>query len=417
MTDENSHDRIFRAVKERIKEVSEQEKVQLIANAIGDRRYRDLVDIIAKIEGENDWPTALEFLTKARHQKYSTPMTVGQGRTDLEELKFREMVFELLSCRGLEPVPIDTISLLKSLDNQSSLIDASRVLVTRLERLAVDQINTGDTLFFDFSGNVSISQQTMNLLDKTRSENVQNTSLEQKGTQFNVESLWYSEYGRIALSSLGVKGNIVDSGTLDSVLSVLQVPSDIKSRVTEVSSFKKKKEDSLTRPTNPDYQKLHTSLIHHEVNNLRLLASRHSIPLLNALLDEVLSTRSFSLSTYDYKNILDFVNAHIAVRDVESVLVLEKSSHMKDTRIATTAILALGNFYNESSAITLVNLFCAGKNDEIIKAVIKAIESVYKKCPEADRAITESLDNECRNRGKLKKLYRRLRKEKPLYYQ
>jgi hypothetical protein len=79
--------------------------------------------------------------------------------------------------------------------------------------------------------------------------------------------------------------------------------------------------------------------------------------------------------------------------------------------------LAIGNFYHESSAATLVKLLCTQKKDEIEKVVIKAIENVYKKCPEADIVIANSLDTECRNRGKLKKLYRRLSKEKPLYYQ
>jgi phosphomevalonate kinase len=165
------------------------------------------------------------------------------------------------------------------------------------------------------------------------------------------------------------------------------------------------------------YRKLHTHLIHHEVNELRLLGSRHAVPLLNTLLDEASSAYEESSSISDYKEILDYINAHISVRNVESILVLEKSSQMKNTRIATTAILAIGNFYHESSVATLVKLFCTRKNDEIAKVVAKAIENVYKKCPEADRVIIDSLDTECRNHGKLKKLYRRLSKEKPLYYQ
>ncbi|MGD9394969.1 MAG: hypothetical protein PVJ05_00910 [Candidatus Thorarchaeota archaeon] len=417
MADENSRDRIFKAVKERIKETDEQERIQMIANTIGDRRYRDLVDIVAKIEGENDWSTALEFLIKSQNKKYSSPMTIGQDKTDLEELKFREMVFELLSCRGLEPIPTDTTNLLKSLDNESSLVDASRVLVTRLEQLAEQQIKDGDTLFFDFSENVSVSQETVDLLNQIRSENVHSLSIEQSGNLFKIEPLWYTEYGRLTMSALGIKGNVIDSDTLDSVLSILQVPSAIRTSIVNVHSLKEMNKDLWTRPTNQTYRKLHTHHIHQEVNDLRLLASRHSIPLLNTLLDEALSTYDDTSSTTGYKNILDCINAHISVRDVESILVLEKSSRIKNTRIATTAILAIGNFYNESSVMTLVNLFCTGKDDAILRTVTKAIENVYKKCPEADYVIASSLDTECRNRGKLKKLYRRLSKEKPLYYQ
>ncbi|MFW9794875.1 MAG: hypothetical protein ACFFEE_11260 [Candidatus Thorarchaeota archaeon] len=417
MTNESGRDGIFKAVKERIKETDEKERIQMITNAIGDRRYRDLVDIVATIEGEDGWSTVLDYLTKAQHNKYSSPMTLGQDKTYMEELKFREMVFELLSCRGLEPISMDMSDLLRSLENEPSIVDASRVLATRVKQLTIEQIEAGDTLFFDFSDNVSVSDEIEKLLHHIRSKNIDGISIEQSGSLFNIEPLWYCEFGRLALSNLGVKGYVIDSDTFDSVLSVLQIPSAIKSRIADVPTIKDAKKNHWTRPTNRVYRKLHAYLIHHEVNNLKLLASRHSIPLLNTLLDEALITYDDSSSTTSYRNILDCINAHISVRDVESVLVLEKFSRMKDSRIATTAILAIGNFYNESSVISLVNLFCTVKDEVIVKAVTKAIENVYKKCPEADYVITNSLETECRNRGRLKKLYRRLSKERPLYYQ
>jgi hypothetical protein len=417
LTDENSRDRIFKAVRERIKQTDEQERIQIITNSIGDRRYRDLVDIIAKIEAEDGWPTVVDYLMKAQHQKYSSPLTLGQDKTDLEELKYREMIFELLSCRGLEPIKKDTTTLLKELDDEPSLVDASRNLLTRLEQLAVEQIQNGDTLFFDFSENVSVSQKTVNLLNQVQKENISSISLEQNESLFNVESLWYIEYGRLTMSTLGIKGNIVTSDALDKVLSIIQLPSDIKTRIVNVSSFKNSDKVFWTRPANSTYKKLHTYLINHDVSELSLLASRHSIPLLNTLLDEASSSYEKSSSTTDYKKTLKCINAHISVRDIESVLVLEKSSQMKNTRIATTAILAIGNYYHESSAAILVKLLCTQKNNEIEKAVMKAIENVYKKCPEADQIITEAFNAECKNLGKLKRLYRHLSKEKSLYYQ
>ena len=416
MADENSRDRLFKAVRERIKESDEHDQIQIIVNIIGDRRYRDLVDIIARIEGDEDWSTALEFLMKAQDQKYTSPLTMGQDRTDLEPLKYREMIFELLSCSGLEPVPPDTITLLKELDNESSLIDASGALLLRLEELAIEQIRNGDTLFFDFSENISISQKTVKSLNQVRSENIRNISLQRSENLINIEPLWYCEYGRLALLSVGVKGKVVNSDIFDSVLSVIQVPMTNETMILDAPFFTNL-EDSHTYPSNSAYKKLHTHLINHEVDELSLLASRHSVPLLNTLLDEVSSTYEDSSSTEGYKEILTHINAHIAVRNVESTLVLEKSAQMKNTRIATTAILAIGNFYHESSAATLVKMLCSVKNNEIEEVVIKALENVYKKCPEADRVITDSLDTECRNHGKLKKLYRRLSKEKPLYYQ
>jgi hypothetical protein len=389
----------------------------MIANAIGDCRYRDLVDIVARIEGEDGWTTALEYLMKAERQKYSSPMTIGQDKTGLEELKYREMIFELLSCSGLEPITTDTVELLKELDDKSSLVDASHNLVSRLEVLAVEQIQNGDTLFFDFTENVSVSQETVNLLNQVRNENMNSISLERNDNLINIEPLWYCEYGRLALSTLGVKDNVVDSDILESVLSVIQAPRTNETKIVDVQSFTDIEEDTQSQPSNSVYRKLHTHLIRHEVNELSLLGSRHAVPLLNTLLDEASSAYEESSSISDYKEILGYINAHISIRNVESILVLEKSSQMKNTRIATAAILAIGNFYHESSAATLVKLFCTRKNDEIIKVVAKAIENVYKKCPEADRVIVDSLDTECRNHGKLKKLYRHLSKEKPLYYQ
>ena len=417
MTDENSRDRILRAVRERIKESDEQDQILMITNAIGDRRYRDLVDTIAAIEGDEGWSTALEYLIKAQNKKYSSPIAIGQDKTDLEELKYREMVFELLSCKGLEPVIVDTTELLRELDDESSLVDASRALFRRLEELAVEQIQTGDTLFFDFSDNVSISEETMKLLNQVRSKDIQSISLERNKKLVNIEPLWYSEYGRLVLSTLGIKDDVVESEVLDSVLSVIQVPTNIKARIVDVQSFTESEKDRRSRPSNSVYRKLQTHLIHHEVNELKLLASRYSVPLLNTLLDEVTSGYEETSSTARYKEILDYISAHISVRDVESVLVLEKSSQMKNTRIATMAILAIGNFYHESAAATLVKLLCTRKNNEIVKVIIKAIENVYKKCPEADRVIIDSLDTECRNLGKLKKMHRRLSKERQLYYQ
>ena len=389
----------------------------MIANAVGDRRYRDLVDLIAGIERDDGWSTALEFLMKAQTQKYSSPIIIGQDKTNMEPLKYREMVFELLSCSGLEPVRPDTSTLLKDLESEPSLVDASNTFLLRLDELVLDQIQSGDTLFFDLSNNTTLSQRTLETLDRIRSENLQETVLQRKENLINIEPLWFCEYSRLALSSLSIKGTRIDSEILDTVLSIIQTPKISKTRINDVSAISNLDEDTLTRPSNTLYRKLHSHLINHEVKELSLLASRHSVPLLSSLLDDAFSAYLDTTSTAGYKVLLDLINAHIAVRDVESILVLEKLAQMKNSRIATTAILAIGNFYHESSATVLVKLLCTSKNEEIQQAVAKAIENVYKKCPEADQIIVSSLDTECRNRGRLKKLYRRLSKEKPLYYQ
>ncbi|MFW9973680.1 MAG: hypothetical protein ACFFDQ_00215 [Candidatus Thorarchaeota archaeon] len=416
MTDESSRDRIFKAVKERIKEMDEKERIQLVANAIGDRRIKDLVDITARIESEDGWPTALEYLRKAKHQKYFSPLTIGQDRRNLEELKYREMVFELLSCKGLEPITTETTDLLKQLDDERSLIDASRSLLSEIEQLAVEQIETGDTLFFDFPEYTTVSQKIVMLLDQVRSENFSNISLKQTEDLINVGPLWYSEYGRLAMAALGIKGLFVNSDTLDHILSIMQISNSIKSSITKTTFSKQTNEESWSPPTNPVYKELHTSLINHDINELSLLASRHSILLLNTLLDEAITVYDKSPSTNGYKEILNCINAHISIRDIESITTLEKSSQMKNKRIATMAILALGTFYHESSTAVLVKLLCTNKGKATENVLVKAIGNVYKKCPEAEYVILNTLDSECKNHGKLMRTYKRFAKEKPSYY-
>ena len=412
LTDETSRDRILRAMKRRLIESDERNRLRLITDIIGDRRDRDLVDVIAQIEQDEGWSSALEYLLKVRGQKYSSPITMG-NETELEELKYREVVFALLSCSGLEPVPIDTTSLLEELDTEKSLLDASRVLITKLETLAIDQIRNGDTLFFDFSDNISISQETTDLLRQIRSKKIQDISLH-RGPTINIDSLWHCELGRLALADLGIKGTQVIPDTLSRVLSVIQEPiSPLKD--LDVSS--PSDESHHLSPSNNEYRKLLIQIIQQDIDGLGRLASRHALPTLNTLLDESISQYKDSQSTTSFKTMLQYINAHVAVRAIDSVIVLEKASKMTDTRVATMAIIAIGNFYHESAVSTLVDILCTNKKREIIETTTRSIRTVHKRCPEADRVIDVRLSRECTNRGKLLKLQRLLLKERGLYYQ
>lgn len=414
MTEDNSRDRILRAVKQRVKESNEHERVSLVTDAIGDRRERDLVDILAQVEQDYGWSTALDYLVKARSQKYTSPMTLGKTKSNLEELKYREEVFSLLSCTGLEPVPIDTTTLLKELYSENSLVDASRVFLNNLENLVVDQITNGDTLFFNLSENTSISQHTLDMLQENRIKNIRNISIERNRTKIDVKALWHCEYGRLALAKLGVKNSIIDSDTLNLVLSVIQEKPTLESS-TIPSSLDK--EDILSRPSNKDYQKLLSNIMHQDVDELSHLGSKHAVPTLNTLLDDVSSGYKDAPSTDGFKQILKCINAHIAVRSLDSVIALEKASRMKDSRITTTVILSIGNFYHESAVSTLVDILCKSKNRGIIETTTQSIMNLYKKCPEADFVINNRLDEECTNRGKLVKLQKLLRKGRQMYYQ
>jgi hypothetical protein len=411
LTDESSRERILKAVKKRIKDSDEKERTQIISNAIGDRRDRDLVDIIAQIEQDDGWSSALEYLIQAEHRKYTSPITMGSNETALEKLKYREVVFGLLSCSGLEPVPMDTSLLLKELDSETSLVDASRSLVTKLEDQAINQIGRGDTLFFDFTENISISQETVDMLQRTRIKKIGNISLKQ-GETIEITPLWYCELGRLALANLGIKGTSIPSDTFDRVSSVIHEPISLAEESTEIVL---KDEDS--GPSNENYQQLLIQIIQQNVNGLGQLASRHALPTLNVLLDEASSLYKDSQSAAGFKEILHSINAHIAVRTLSSLIALEKTSQMTNTRIATLAILAIGNFYHESATSTLVDILCISKKREIMETVTQSIITNHKFCPEADYVISNRLDRECTNRGKLLKLQKLLLKKKNMYYQ
>ena len=98
-------------------------------------------------------------------------------------------------------------------------------------------------------------------------------------------------------------------------------------------------------------------------------------------------------------------------------MLLENLAHSKDNRIATTAITALGNFYNEAAASALVDLLCSTKNNEIANTTIRAIKNVSKRCFETKYIVknaTESLS--CTNIGRLKRLYKEIWNEVEDYY-
>jgi hypothetical protein len=96
---------------------------------------------------------------------------------------------------------------------------------------------------------------------------------------------------------------------------------------------------------------------------------------------------------------------------------LEEFARSKDTRIATTAITALGNFYNESTASALVDLLCETKNHEIVNTTVRAIKNVSKRCFETKYVIKNAIElTSCTNIGRLKRLSKEIWKEKDDYY-
>jgi len=399
---------ILLAVKERVKQSEELQLTQMIVDAIGERRSRDLKDLISQIEQNRGWSEAIKHFSKARELTYILPIGAGPSKTLIEDLKYRETVFALLECNGFEPIPITTEDILYRLENEDSLIDASKSFHTECELLAVKQIESGDTLFFDqVHLDSSISTDVVNLLEKIQHEEVANLSLEKHGDKINILPLWYCEKGRQTLSQLGIKGTKIDSETFNIVISVIHqnIP------ITETTM------KPTTHPSNLLYRTLLTSIINHDMKSMCSLSSKYSYHPLKSILKESLDHYKKNSSSTNFRKVLACVNAHIRVRTSESILLLEELARSKDTRIATTTITALGNFYNESAASALLDLLCVTKNREIENTTIRAIKNVSKRCFETKYVLRNIIESTaCTNIGRLKRLYKEIWKEKDNYY-
>jgi len=399
---------ILLAVKERVKQSEELQLTQMIVDAIGERRYRDLKDLISQIEQDRGWSEALKHFSKARELPYILPIGAGPRKTLIEDLKYRETVFTLLECNGFEPVLITTEEILSRLKNEDSLIDASKSFHTECELLAIEQIEAGDTLFFNQTHlDSSISISVANLLEKIQHEEIANLSLEKSGDKINILPLWYCEKGRQTLSQLGIKGTMIDSDTFDIIISVLHQ----KIPITETTM------KPITHPSNLLYRTLLVSTINHDIESMCSLASKYSYHPLKSLLEGSLDHYEKNVSSTNFRKVLACVNAHIRVRTSESISLLEELAHSKDTRIATTTITALGNFYNESAASALLDLLCVTKNREIENTTIRAIKNVSKRCFETKYVLRNIIESTaCTNIGRLKRLYKEIWKEKDNYY-
>ena len=66
MVDDDNRAAILKAAKERAKQSEEMHIVQSLADAVGERRDRDLLDLLSHIEQERGWADALEFLMRAQ---------------------------------------------------------------------------------------------------------------------------------------------------------------------------------------------------------------------------------------------------------------------------------------------------------------------------------------------------------------
>ncbi|MFW9906935.1 MAG: hypothetical protein ACFFEF_00035 [Candidatus Thorarchaeota archaeon] len=408
MAEDDNRATILRTVKDRVRQSEEQQRVQMIADAIGERRDRDLLDILSSIEQDKGWPETLSYLTKAQHFSYAIPIGTGLPMSRIEDLKFREMLFSVLGSRGLEPVQIDTEDILTRIKDESSLVDASASLRDYAESIACNQIESGDTLFFDSNDlDIQVSENITQMIEQMKYEEIQKITLERKDGKTNIASLWYCETGRQTLSNLGVKGYTIDSRQLEEVLSVIQFPVIVK----DVSRYTASKRQSEF-PSNALYRDLHNCIINQNDEGLSNHSSRHSFATLKSMLEEILDVYNKDSSSDNFRRFLYLVHKHVKVRTLDSIQLLERLSYLRDIRIATVTITALGNFYHESAASSLAEILCRSKNREIVKTATTAILNVGKRCPETVSVIETVLESStCTYKGRLKRLLKKVGKK------
>jgi hypothetical protein len=408
MKDNSNHIRLFNESKKRARESEERILIHNIVDSISTRRHRDLFDILTEIEQHSGWSSAIEYLIKANGKTYSYNMGSKGSKVQLEPLKYREVIFKLFRCEGLEPVKIETISLLEEISNELSMIDATNKFAQRVEELTWNQIKKNDLLFFDpFYDNIMISNNLRNHIADFQRKEIKDLVLWKTGDRINIEALWHSELGRQALSSIGSQGLSISSDEISRVLTLIQV-----SPKPLILNFDESKENhnEIVYPSQEEYKLLLNFIIEKKPNELEQLGSKHSIPIFNNLLFDALEYYENNTSSKNYQNVLNMMVSHVMIREVDSISILEQLSQLEDKRIATIAIISLGNFFHESAALALINLVCNKRNNEIIDNAIIALENLCMNSPESILMIKNVLKTNCTNYNKLKNLHKRISK-------
>ncbi len=420
LSDEEPRSRVLKASKDRLRETKEKNKIEELTNAIGDRRLRDLHDLVASLELESGWETVVRYLICAVQSQYSSPLITGPSKIRLEPLKVREMLFALFSCSGLEPIDYDTLALLQLLEQEESFARASTVFESHITNMAKEHIANGNILFFNLS-NYSCSgiEGYRDVIEKTRNSQISKIRLFRTGAFVNIEPLWYTEFGRYALSGLAVKGTRISLSDFESVLSVLQVSSHTKSCLKKTLESNETHDIlTLEYPLNENYRELLVLTINQDIKKLCTLGSRHTVPTIIARTRMAMDQYKSDESSNNYRELITCLTSHLLIRSVESVLVLEDILQLKNPRLTTLSALALGNFYHESAASLLIDVLCQTKDHNILHATNTALLNLFHKLPETTTLVFDKINSStCTNIGHLKQIYKKISHQKRSYYE
>ena len=397
----------MKASKQKIKEIEEETTIQGMANAIGDRRIKDLSDIITNVEIADGWSTVIDYLIRASQTQYSVPIGYAQPRVMVEPLKFREVVFETLGCQGLEPIPESTEELLLGTTVAESSVDAMRLFLDTVTRSVENQVTNGNTLFLDVSNFVHrIPTKLTTAIEKSQAQTIALVDVVQQHNLFLIEDIWYAELGRRALADLGVFGKTISTDKYELVLSVIQVSPTIKKKL-QMPKRETKSEKVFVKPSlSPHYANLLDFIINHNTEGLRALGSKHSLLTLNHLLRGAIDTYKSTGSSQSYRTLLSSIRDHLAIRMLESAIVLNELTWEKDPRLVTPAIGALGNYYHESIVSVLINTICTTRITKARESALVSLRNVKSRCPETRALVENTLASGCKNSSALQRFYR-----------
>lgn len=406
LDEESPFERIMKASKKHIQNSEKEENVQAITSAIGERRMRDLLDSLGKTESSFGWPTAVEYLIESSNKEYPVPVGYETSSKPLESLKFREVIFDLFDCPGMEPVCLATNALLEELSNSDSYISAKSKFRELIHTATGESLENGDTLFFEteFPSTLYSDHEILKKVEASQLNAIKEVNLSFQDERIHLRPLWYLEHSRKALAELGIQDSSIDPELFAIVISVLQVPLEIKQQIKQSLGATSIMNEPV-QPMNPEYQYLLESIINCDVENLRKLGSRHAFPTFSYLLKTYADRYRSSESSTDYRNLLLAIRDHISIRWNDSIIAIADLTQISDNRITTDAISALGNFYHESAASTLTEIFCKSTDKSNRRLILKTIAHLATRCPETKESVRHALSQDCMNDGELRKFY------------
>jgi hypothetical protein len=363
-----------------------------VVEAIGDRRSRDLLDLVARTERDLGWSSTAEILSHASAGTYHPRRYSQSHGTQVEALKHREMIFELMSCSGLEPVGFDVNKKLMELSSQDSFAKAT----TEFSQAAIDsassQVAGGDTLFFD-SSCMQLPIELRTAIEEQQVQKLKHINIYRSDSKLDLTQVWYTEIGRKLLTDLGIKGyttRITDESLLDVIRVSLRsvVPITGSSNDMPLSH-------SIDEPSNPIYRRLLAAIVNQDIKDLTILGSNLCSPTLSLLIREHLQAYEKSKRSLDYNALLFLLDTLIAVRSIDLIQTVADMIKHPEPRVSIPAVYTLSNFYHESAVAILLREICSSKVKELIKTCLQALEYVHMRTPVAEPMITEAIRSEC----------------------